>query len=58
MLKERKKDQNPVENFNELIRDSAMDITRGFETFFDDIAEGAERLLVNPNKENKKSKKP
>ena len=58
MPKAKKKNQNPVEVFNELIRDSAMDITKGFETFFDDIAEGAERLLVSPNKENKKSKNP
>ena len=53
----KKKQTNPAEDFNNLIRESALTIEKGMEYFFDDVANGAEWIIghLDPPKKSKNS---
>lgn len=41
----KKKEPNPVDAFNSLIRDSALKIEKGMDSIFNDVAKGAEPII-------------
>lgn len=56
----KKKQADPAEDFNNLIRESALNIEKGMESFFDDVAKSAERIIGHldpPEKSEKSGKK-
>ena len=52
-----KKQSNTAVDFNNLIRESALTIEKGMESFFDDVANGAEWIIghLDPPKKSKNS---
>lgn len=53
----KKKETNPAEDFTNLIRESTLNIEKGMDTFFDDVAKSAERIIghLDPPKKSEKS---
>jgi len=53
----KKKERNPAEDFNNLIRESALTIEKEMESFFEDVANGAEWIIghLDPPKKSKNS---
>ena len=53
----KKKQADPAEDFNNLIRESALTIEKRMESFFDDVANGAEWIIghLDPPKKSKYS---
>ncbi len=49
----KKKESNPLEVFNNLMRESTLNIGKGMDTFFDDVAKGAERIIGHLDPPNK-----
>ena len=46
------KERDPSDLFVDLIRDTAQGFSWGIDTFFDDVAKGAEKIMGSANKED------
>lgn len=53
----KKKETDPAEAFTNLIKESALNVEKGMESFFDDVAKGADRIIghLDPPKTSKDS---